>query len=91
MVMGLETLRDCGQDLRKSKGHHLDPTGPQVHWPEMQITGETAKFEALRMQSLLKRATNQKREIVDTSTHAFCSFGHSPSLGLAFPTIWEME
>ena len=28
MVMDLETLRDCGQDLRKSNVCHPDPTGP---------------------------------------------------------------
>jgi hypothetical protein len=31
MAMGLETLRDCVEVLRKSKGHHPDTTGPQVH------------------------------------------------------------
>jgi hypothetical protein len=47
-------------------------------------------FDVPKMQSLFKSATNQKRDIVDTPTHAFCSFGHGPSLGLAFPTTWEL-
>ena len=59
--------------------------------PGMQIAEETTKFDVPKMRSLSKSATNQKRDIVDTPTHAFCAFGHSPSLGLAFSTTWEME
>jgi hypothetical protein len=33
--------------------------------------------------------TNQKRDIVDTSFHASCVFGHNPSPELIFPYIWE--
>ena len=43
------------------------------------------------MQSSLKRPTDQKRDIVDTFTHASGAFGHTPMLGLAFPISWEME
>jgi len=53
--------------------------------------GEKTSFEAPRMQSSLKRLTDQKRDIVDTFTHASGAFGHTPMLGLAFPISWEME
>jgi hypothetical protein len=44
MAIGLETLRDCKEDLRVSKVYHPDPTGPQVHWPGMQIAEKSTKF-----------------------------------------------
>jgi len=39
----------------------------------------------------LKREIRPKRDIVDTSFHASCAFGHAPILGLAFSTSWELE
>jgi hypothetical protein len=39
----------------------------------------------------LKRENRPKRDIVDTSFHASCAFGHTPMLGSGFSYSWEME
>ena len=33
-------------------------------------------------------AMNWKHNIVDSATHASCTFGHNPILGLAISTMW---
>jgi hypothetical protein len=39
----------------------------------------------------LKRENRPKRDIVDTSFHASCAFGHTPMLGLGFPHTMGVE
>src|SRR6267154_1803872 len=76
----------------RSKQHH-NTSSYLMHSARLQIIWNvvTTFFGPRNGRVLPKVVTNQKRDIVDTSFHASCAFGHNPSLGLDFPYTWELE
>ena len=84
----LEIAHRTSLDQKDFSPTPRDYKSMDLDYKKQKLWSGTTNFEVWKFRVHLKREIRPKRDIVDTSFHASCAFGHAPILGLAFSHLW---